>query len=74
MEDVEFGIRLYGLGPQVFLFGNAVVSARRWQIHGVKNAFSVVGRVACYLIKRATGTPDTRAMYQNYYGKGASGG
>jgi len=69
MEDVELGIRLYGLGPQSFLFGNARVSARRWETLGFGNAFSVIARVAFYLLRRLWGTPDTGAMYRSYYGK-----
>ncbi|EFK10470.1 glycosyltransferase, group 2 family protein [delta proteobacterium NaphS2] len=69
MEDVEFGIQLSKLGPQAFLFGNALVSPRRWEVRGFKNAFSVTGRVASYLLKRMGGAPDTQAMYRSYYGK-----
>ena len=69
MEDVEFGIRLSKLGSQVFLFGSARVSPRRWEVRGFKNALSVTGRVALYLLKRMAGTPDTQAMYRSYYGK-----
>ena len=69
MEDVEFGIRLHGLGPQVFLFGSARVSPRRWEIRGFRNALSIISRVALYLLRRIGGTPDTKAMYRNYYGK-----
>ena len=69
MEDVEFGIRLSKLGPQVFLFGSVRVSPRRWEVRGFKNAFSVMGRVALYILKRMGGAPDTQAMYRSYYGK-----
>ena len=69
MEDVEFGIRLYKLGPQVFLFGNAQVSDRRWESRGFENAVSVINRVAFYLVRRLRGTPDTKAMYRSYYGE-----
>ena len=70
MEDVEFGIRLFGLGPQVFLFGSARVSPRRWESRGFGNAVSVIGRVGLYLLRRIGGTPDTKAMYRSYYGEG----
>lgn len=69
MEDVEFSIRLNNLGPQVFLFGSARVSARRWEIRGFRNALSVMRRVGSYLLKRLGGTPNTKAMYRSYYGK-----
>ncbi len=69
MEDVELSIRLGTLGPQVFLFGNARVSTRRWESLGAKNAFWVIARVAWYLTKRILGTPDTRGMYRSYYGR-----
>jgi len=68
MEDVEVGIRLYSLGPQVFLFGNARVSPRRWETQGFKNAFLVMAQVSKYLLKRLRGTPETSAMYHSYYG------
>lgn len=68
MEDVEFCIRLYGLGPQIFLFGSAVVSSRRWKARGLSNAISVVNRVTVYLLMRLLGRiPDTGRMYQRYY-------
>ncbi|MCG6879857.1 MAG: glycosyltransferase [Deltaproteobacteria bacterium] len=69
MEDVEFGIRLSKLGPQVYLFGNALVSPRRWKTRGFGNAFTVITGVGSYLLKRPGGTPDTKAMYRSYYGK-----
>jgi glycosyl transferase family 2/glycosyl transferase family 87 len=69
MEDAEFGIRLHGLGPQVFLFGSARVSPRRWEVRGFGNAVSVIARVGLYLLRRMGGTPDTKAMYRSYYGK-----
>jgi glycosyltransferase involved in cell wall biosynthesis len=69
MEDVEFGIRLHGLGPQVFFFGSARVSPRRWETRGFRNALSIMRRVASYLLRRIGGTPDTKAMYRSYYGK-----
>ncbi len=68
MEDVEFSIRLHTLGPQVFLFGNALVSPRRWETQGFGNAFSVMARVSSYLLKRLRGTPETGDMYRSYYG------
>jgi glycosyltransferase involved in cell wall biosynthesis len=67
MEDVEFSLRLYRMGRQVFLFGDALVSARRWQSAGFGNAVSVVLRMTDYLWKRLWGEPDTLAMYQKYY-------
>jgi len=68
MEDVEFSIRLHALGPQVFLFGSALVSPRRWETQGFKNAFSVMGRVSSYLLRRFQGVPETSDMYRSYYG------
>ena len=71
MEDVEFGIRLHNLGRQVYLFGDTLISARRWDSTGAGNAFLVVFRVTAYLLKRIRGTPDTEALYRLYYdGKG----
>ncbi len=68
MEDVEFSIRLHTLGPQVFLFGSALVSPRRWEAKGFRNALLVMRCVFCYLLKRFGGNPDTTAMYRSYYG------
>ncbi|MBF0572846.1 MAG: glycosyltransferase [Desulfamplus sp.] len=68
MEDVEFSIRLNSLGDQVFLFGKAVVSARRWQRLGVKNIVMVVLLLLKYLIKRFLQKhPDTSLFYSKYY-------
>ena len=69
MEDVEFGIRLHRLGKQVYLFGENLISARRWDRAGYGNAFLIVYRVSAYLLKRVRGTPDTEALYRLYYGK-----
>ena len=69
MEDVEFGIRLHRLGRQVYLFGDNVISARRWNSAGHGNAFLIVYRVSAYLLKRVWGTPDTETLYRLYYDK-----
>jgi len=68
MEDVEFSIRLHRVGRQIFLFGEALVSSRRWQTMGYRNSLSIINRVASYLWKRLWGNPDTLAMYRSYYG------
>ncbi|MBW1893324.1 MAG: glycosyltransferase [Deltaproteobacteria bacterium] len=70
MEDVEFSIRLHGMGRQIYLFEKIVVSSRRWQVVGYKNFFSVIWRVALYLILRIRKEPDTASLYRSYYGKG----
>ncbi len=70
MEDVEFGIRLNRLGRQVYLFGDNLISARRWDAAGIGNAFSIVFRVAAYLLTRIRGTPDTERLYGLYYNSG----
>jgi len=69
MEDVEFSIRLNHSGQQVFLFGNARISNRRWKTLGFQNAFAVMKRMAIFLWKRRFYKPDTLAMYHNYYVK-----
>ncbi len=69
MEDVELSIRLHRLGRQVFMFDEAVVSARRWHAVGSKNSFNIVCMLASYLIKRLFKRPDTVSLYKNYYGK-----
>jgi GT2 family glycosyltransferase len=67
MEDVEFSIRLHRLGRQTFLFGDALVSPRRWQTTGFKNSISIIYRTTTYLWKRLRGTPNTFSMYRDYY-------
>jgi GT2 family glycosyltransferase len=73
MEDVEFSIRLHRLGRQVYLFGDATVSTRKWQAKGFGHASMVIRLFASYLWKRMWGKPDTFKMYRAYYGKNASG-
>jgi GT2 family glycosyltransferase len=70
MEDVEFSIRLHWLGRQIFLFGDALVSSRRWRTAGAGNAVSIVRRTTLYLWKRLWEKPDTLKMYRSYYGMG----
>jgi len=68
MEDVELGLRLNWIGRQVFMFGGAQASPRRWQTSGYSNALCVIRRVTMYLWKRLWGPPDTVKMYLDYYG------
>ena len=67
MEDVELSLRLKRLGRQAFLFGDALISARRWKIEGFRNSISIICRVALYLWQRIWRKPDTLAMYYSYY-------
>lgn len=67
MEDVELSLRLNKLGRQAYLFGNALISARRWQTLGFRNSISVIYRVASYLWQRIWRKPDTLGMYRSYY-------
>ena len=67
MEDVELSVRLNGMGRQLFLFGDAVSSARRWLKKGAPNSLLVVYFVTRYLVERLVSRPDTVAMYRNYY-------
>jgi len=69
MEDVEFCVRLHRLGRQVYLFGETLVSARRWQYIGFKNTTDIIKIVITYLIKRILKTPDTVKIYKNYYNR-----
>lgn len=68
MEDIEFSLRLRRLGRQIHLFGNALVSPRRWDRVGFKNAAWVFVRVFGYLLMRLWTTPDTAQLYKKYYG------
>jgi hypothetical protein len=67
MEDVEFSIRLHKLGRQTFLFGNALLSARRWNAKGFMHSITIIKLVATYMIQRIFFKPDTLAMYRKYY-------
>jgi len=67
MEDVEFSVRLRRLGRQLHLFGNALVSARRWEKIGIRNALWVFIRTIAYLVCRPWSEPDTVKLYQKYY-------
>jgi len=73
MEDVEFSIVLNTIGRQTFLFGNALISSRRWKNAGFRNAFSVIRRLSLFLLLRCRGLPDTVSMYGSYYGKHLDG-
>ncbi len=68
MEDVELSIRLPKIGRQVFLFGNASVSARRWQTAGYAHSFLIIRLLAAYLWNRLRGKPESITLYQRYYG------
>ena len=68
MEDVELSARLRELGRTVYLFGDAVVSARAWQSGRFARAVLVVRLVAAYLWRRRLGRADPVAMYRRYYG------
>ena len=59
MEDVEFSIRLHRLGRRIYLFGGALVSTRRWDKIGSRNAFWILRQVAVYLVCRLWSQPDT---------------
>ncbi|MBT3310734.1 MAG: glycosyltransferase [Desulfobacterales bacterium] len=67
MEDVEFSLRLNKLGRQVYLFGNVLLSARRWNAKGFIHSLTVIKLVATYMIQRIFFKPDTLAMYRKYY-------
>lgn len=68
MEDIELSLRLRRLGKQVYLFGAALVSVRRWQKKGPKNAALIIRLLGLYLFKRIWGVPDAAGMYNTYYG------
>jgi len=67
MEDVEFSLKLHKAGRRVFLFGNASVSARRWQTAGSSNFFLILRLFFGYMLQRPFKMPDVARMYQNYY-------
>ena len=68
MEDVELSLRLQGLGRRVFLFGDVVVSARSWQVKGVRRVWPIARLLVAYLGRRMTARPvDAAAMYRRYY-------
>jgi glycosyltransferase involved in cell wall biosynthesis len=67
MEDVELSIRLHRLGRQIYLFGSAMVSTRRWENVGVLNALWVLRHVFEYLIRRLWKASNTADLYKKYY-------
>lgn len=69
MEDVEFSLRMHRMGRRIFLFGNAIVSARRWRSEGFKHSLLVIRLLAAYLWSRVWKKPDTLSLYNRYYGK-----
>jgi glycosyltransferase involved in cell wall biosynthesis len=69
MEDVEFSLRMHRMGRQVFLFGSALVSSRRWRTDGFKHSILIIRLLAVYLWQRLWGRPDTFSLYRRYYGK-----
>jgi len=69
MEDIELSIRLKNLGRQTFLFGDSLISSRRWQEKGFENTFLIIRLFALYLWQKCFGTPDTVLMYRYYYSK-----
>jgi glycosyltransferase involved in cell wall biosynthesis len=69
MEDVEFSLRMHRIGRQVFLFGSALVSERRWRSDGFRHSVLVIRLVATYLWQRMWKKPDTLSLYYRYYGE-----
>jgi GT2 family glycosyltransferase len=74
MEDVEFSLRLKRLGRTAYLFGDARVSVRKWQIIGFGHAWTVIRLFSMYLWKRLWQKPDTLDMYHRYYSDHVDGG
>ena len=68
MEDLEFAIRLKGLGATTHLFGNGVVSARGWETGGLKRMRMIMRLLSAYCWQRLWRAPDVLAMYRRYYG------
>ncbi len=68
MEDVELSLRLRRLGRPVFLWGECLVSARRWLSGPRFSSLLVIRIVAEYLLRRLGGSPDVVATYRRYYG------
>ncbi len=52
VEDVELSIHLNRLGKQAYLYGNAMVPARRWGEKDSKNAVLIICLAILYLVKR----------------------
>ena len=67
MEDVELSLRLHRWGRQVYLFGNSLVSTRRWMKKRTGNLLTILWQFLSYLLIRLWKTPDTLRMYRNYY-------
>ncbi len=67
MEDVEFSLRLGWAGRRAFLFGGALVSARRWEVSGAWRSVVCIRMTLTYLLRRLIGKPDLPGMYTRYY-------
>ena len=67
MEDVELSLRLNRFGRQIYLFGTALISSRRWEAAGFGRAALIIRLVTRYLIARCFGRSDTAGMYRRYY-------
>ncbi|MDJ0781954.1 MAG: glycosyltransferase [Desulfosarcinaceae bacterium] len=68
MEDVELSLRLGRCGRQVYLFGGATVSVRRWERAGAGHALTVIQLFTRYLWQRLRGRVDAGALFHRYYG------
>ncbi len=68
MEDVELSLRMNRLGRTVYLFGNSLVSARRWKEKGFRNALHILFYFFSYLFHRFFTVPDAVRIYRKYYG------
>jgi len=67
MEDVELSLRLQHLGTVGFLYGDCLVSPRRWQRGAGARIWRVVALCTEYCLTRLWKTPDTAGMYKRYY-------
>jgi hypothetical protein len=67
MEDVEFSIRSFLTGGEVFLWGSNQVSARKWQKNQGIRAILIIKLLAEYLLKRLYGKVDAVRFYKRYY-------
>jgi len=52
MEDVELSLGLHRLGRQIYLFGDAAISTRRWEKRGFGHALTVIRFFSTYMWQR----------------------
>jgi len=67
MEDVELSLRLHHIGRSSYMFGNALISDRKWKAKVLKRSSLIIFLFISYLWNRLWKKVDTAEMYRQYY-------